>query len=204
VAGGRDIAPTVNKLLSLPAFVLRVATQDWHPTTHVSFASNHAGRQPFTDHVTIVNPANPAETYESRLWPVHCVQGTPGAELVPELDQTRIDSFLRKGQDERVEMYSPFYDPFEAPRGCDSGLAQQLCDAHVTHVYVVGLAADYCVLNCAVDAAREGFKTFIVEEATRAVDPAGWPKTRLGLDEKGVTVVGMGSADVQRLLADVA
>lgn len=202
MANGRDIALTVNQLLSQPSVVLRVATQDWHPPTHVSFASNHPGRQPFTDHVTIVNPGNPAETYESRLWPVHCVQGSSGADLVPELDRARVDHIIRKGQDARVEMYSPFYDPFEAPRGCDSGLAQKLRDARVTHVYVVGLAADYCVLNCAVDAVKEGFQTFIVEEGTRAVDPEGWPKVRQELEEKGVRVVGMASAEVQRLMKD--
>ncbi|KAI0126809.1 isochorismatase [Xylariales sp. AK1849] len=199
VANGRDITPTVNQLLSLP-FRLKIATKDWHPPSHISFASNHEGKQPFTDYITIVNPSNSDETYQTRLWPVHCVHGTPGAELVPELDVSKVDKIIEKGQDDRVEMYSPFYDPFREPRGCDSGLAGILRESDVTDVYIVGLAADYCVLNCAVDAAKEGFRTFIVEEGTKAVDPEGWPKIRGELGDKGVKVVRMENAEVQRLM----
>ncbi|KAH8682139.1 isochorismatase [Xylariales sp. PMI_506] len=199
VQNGRDIAPAVNQLLSLP-FVRKIATKDWHPPTHISFAANHEGKRPFSDHVTITNPSNPGETYRSRLWPVHCIQGSPGAELVPELEVNKVDQIFEKGQDARVEMYSPFYDPFENPRGCDSGLAATLKEYRVTDVYVVGLAADYCVLNCAIDAVKEGFETFIVEEGTRAVDPEGWPKVRGELESKGVNVVSMDSAPVQRLI----
>lgn len=188
----------MNQLLSFP-FVLKIATKDWHPQSHISFAANHDGKQPFTDYVTIINPSNPDETYETRLWPVHCVQGTAGAELVPELHVDRLDGIVEKGQDERVEMYSPFFDPFERPRGCDSGLAKTLKDRKITDVYVVGLAADYCVLNCAKDASKEGFATYIVEEGTRAVDPYGWPKVRLGLVEQGIKVVSMNSKHIQKL-----
>ncbi|KAI5923922.1 isochorismatase [Camillea tinctor] len=200
VPSGRDVIPVISTLLSLP-FVLKIATRDWHPPDHVSFAANHAGKQPYTDAVTIVNPHNPAETYESRLWPVHCVQGTPGAELVPELPAASLDRVIDKGTDPRVEMYSPFYDPFVAPRVCDSGLAAALRDARVTHVYVVGLAADYCVRYAALDAVREGFETYLVEEGTRAVDAAGWPECRKGIEAAGVKVVGMEAPEVQRLRA---
>ncbi|KAK6201897.1 NAD(+) salvage pathway protein [Pestalotiopsis sp. IQ-011] len=199
VAGGRDIATTINQLLDLP-FVLKVATKDWHPPSHISFASNHKDKQPFTDTITIVNPANPEESYESRLWPVHCVQSTPGAELLPELAIGKVDKIIEKGQDERVEMYSPFYDAFEKPRGCDSGLADLLRSHNVTDVYVVGIAADYCVLSCAKDSAKEGFKTFVVEQATKAVDPDIWPQRRKELEQVGVEVVDMESAKVQRLM----
>ncbi|KAK6071444.1 isochorismatase [Seiridium cupressi] len=200
VQDGRDITPTVNTLLALP-FALKIATKDWHPQSHVSFASNHKGKQPFTDYVTIVNPANPEETNKTRVWPVHCVQGTPGAELVEELDISKVDTIIEKGQDDRVEMYSPFFDPFEKPRGCDSGLARILRDKGITDVYVVGLAADYCVLNCAKDAFKEGFRTFIVEEGTRAVDPEGWPRVRQGLEEEGVRIVNMEGDEVRRLVS---
>lgn len=202
VANGRDITGTVNNLLSLP-FVVKIATKDWHPVDHISFASNHAGKKPFADFVTIKNPSNADEVYESRLWPVHCVQGTPGAELVPELDVSKVDQILEKGTDARVEMYSPFYDPFAEPRGCDSGLAALLRERDVSDVYVVGLAADYCVKNCAVDAAREGFRTFIVEEGTRAVDPEGWPDCRKEIEGSGVQVVSMDGAEVKRLVVAV-
>lgn len=198
VQDGRDITPTVNQLLSFP-FVLKIATKDWHPKSHISFAANHDDKQPFTDYVSIVNPSNPEETYKARLWPVHCVQGTTGAELVPELDVDKVDGIIEKGQNENVEMYSPFFDPFQTPRGCDSGLSKMLKDKNITDVFVVGLAADYCVLNCATDAFKEGFNTFIVEEGTRAVDPDGWPKTRQGLQEQGIQIVSMDSEHVQRL-----
>ncbi|KAF2998672.1 NAD(+) salvage pathway protein [Neopestalotiopsis sp. 37M] len=199
VEGGRDIATTINKLLDLP-FVLKVATKDWHPPSHISFASNHKDKQPFRDSINIINPANPEETYESRLWPVHCVQGTPGAELIPELAIGKVDKIMEKGQDERVEMYSPFYDPFESPQGCDSGLADLIRSYNVTDVYVVGLAADYCVFNCAKDSAKEGFKTYVVEQGTKAVDPDGWPQKRKELEDLGAEIVSMESDKVQRLM----
>ena len=84
--GGRDVAPVINSLLAAPGFAMRVATRDWHPATHVSFAPNHAGRSAYVDTVRIANPRNATEAVESRLWPAHCVQGTPGAALIPELD----------------------------------------------------------------------------------------------------------------------
>ncbi|KAI0383659.1 pyrazinamidase/nicotinamidase [Hypomontagnella monticulosa] len=199
VANGRDIAPLVNKLLALP-FVVRIATKDWHPRDHISFAINHEGKAPFEDMITIVNPHNPSETYESRLWPVHCVQGTPGAELIPELHVSQLDVVLEKGTDPRVEMYSPFYDPFTSPRVYDSGLAQALRGKEVTDVYVVGLAADYCVKNAAIDAAKEGFKTYLIEECTRAVDAPAWPECKKDIEASGAQIVGMDGPEVRRLM----
>ncbi|KAI3392131.1 hypothetical protein diail_6143 [Diaporthe ilicicola] len=196
---GRDIAPTVNELLSLPSFATRIATQDWHPEDHISFAANHTAKQPFTDTITVVNPHNASESYETRLWPVHCVQGTRGAELVPELHAGDVDVVVKKGADARVEMYSAFYDPFESPRVSDSGLAATLRDKGVTHVYVVGLAFDYCVSATATDAAKEGFVTYVVEEGTRSVDAAGWDKCKEGLAAGGVKLVSMDGEEVQKL-----
>ncbi|ROV94300.1 hypothetical protein VMCG_08638 [Cytospora schulzeri] len=201
VDGGRDIAPTVNELLSLPSFAIRIATQDWHPADHISFASNHTTppKQPFVDFATVVNPHNPSETYETRLWPVHCVQESKGAELVPELQRGKVDVVIRKGTDPRVEMYSAFYDPFTNPRVSDSGLVKVLQDKGVTHVYVVGLAFDYCVRSTAADAAKEGFVTCVIEEGTRAVDAAAWEKCRSGLERDEVKVVRMDGDEVRRL-----
>lgn len=202
VAGGRDIAGPVNELLSLP-FAVRVATQDWHPADHISFASNHHGKMPFEHSVTVTNPHNPAESYHTRLWPVHCVQDTPGADLVPELDLRRVDSVLKKGQHPRVEMYSAFYDPFKSPRVSDSGLASLLREKGVTHVYVVGLALDFCVRCTAADAATEGFTTYVVEEGTRGVatgDPTAWAECVKTLEKDGVKVVSMAGDEVRRLM----
>ncbi|CAN8101221.1 unnamed protein product [Discula destructiva] len=199
VSEGRDIATPVNELLSLPSFAIRIATQDWHPQDHISFASNHPGTKPFVDCTTVVNPQNSEEKYDSRVWPDHCIQNTKGAELIPELDVSKVDAVVKKGQDSRVEMYSAFYDPFKSPRVSDSGLVQMLKDKGVTHVYVVGLAYDYCVKSTAVDAASEGFTTFVVEEGTRMVDAAGWAECTNGLERDGVKVVKMDGEEVERL-----
>lgn len=208
VPEGRDIVGTVNRLLSMRAFVVRVATKDWHPQDHISFASNHRDasgqpRRPFVDFATVTNPLNPDEpSYETRLWPDHCVQHSAGAALVPELDPggTHIDVVIEKGTNKDVEMYSAFYDPFKNPRVSDSGLAALLRDRHaVTHVYVVGLAADYCVRCTALDAQAEGFTTYIVAEGTRAVDSAGWAAQRDEVEAAGVAIVGMDGPEVGRL-----
>ena len=202
VPGGRDVAPVINELLAAPGFAVRVATRDWHPATHISFAANHAGRTAYVDTVRIANPRNAAETVESRLWPVHCVQGTAGAALIPELDADRLDRVLDKGTDPAVEMYSPFYAPFrDPPRVADTGLAALLAEAGVTDVYVVGLAADYCVRAAAVDAVAEGFRAYLVEEGTRPVDAAAWPACREAIKAAGVKVVSVRDPEVARLMA---
>jgi len=198
VPDGRAIIPTVNELLSLP-FALKVATKDWHPPDHISFADNHPNAQPYTSYIKITNPSNPLETYESRLWPRHCVQGSPGAESLPEMDSNKLDKIVYKGLDPRVEMYSAFYDPLQNPRISDSGLASTLRDGGITDCYVVGLAADYCVKSTAEDAAKEGFQTWIVEEGTRPVDLATWSQLKKEAAEKGVQVVKMHGAEVERV-----
>ncbi|KIK71529.1 hypothetical protein GYMLUDRAFT_211845 [Collybiopsis luxurians FD-317 M1] len=183
VADGRSIAPIINDLLRLP-FAKKVATKDFHPPNHISFASNHSepNNKPFVSFATISNPNNPDETQITRLWPVHCVQGTPGAELIPELEISRVDTVIEKGKDPRVEMYSAFEAPFRNPivKEASSGLGQTLREAGVTDVFVVGLAMDYCVQNTAKDAVSEGFNTYVISEATKAVDPGedGWGKVR--------------------------
>ncbi|CCC07827.1 hypothetical protein SMACR_01393 [Sordaria macrospora] len=224
VAGGRSITPLINTLLTSPLFVLRVATKDWHPPNHISFASNHqhlsspespslnssccpsppTDATPFISTTTIHNPHNPSESYTTRLWPPHCIADTPGASLIPELDVSKIDKILEKGTDPRVEMYSAFYDPFTCPRVSDSGLAEMLRQAKVTHAYVVGLASDYCVWSTAMDAHKEGFETVIIEEATRAVDEEGWRacKSALAAEGKGVRVVRWEGEEVGRLFPE--
>ena len=188
----------MNKLLDL-AFAIKIATKDWHPADHISFASNHTGKQPFTDFTTITNPSNPSETYESRLWPDHCIQNTKGAELIPELDVQKVDKVVEKGQVREVEMYSAFYDPLENPRGSDSGLAGVLKEKGVTDVFVVGLAFDYCVKCTAVDAAKERFKTVVVAEGTRMVDAGKWDEVTEELKAKGVAVVSVDGDEVAKV-----
>ncbi|KAF7441465.1 pyrazinamidase nicotinamidase [Pyrenophora tritici-repentis] len=128
------------RVLEYP-FALKVATKDYHPRDHISFASNHTApnNKPFESTVTIKNPHNPEETQETRLWPDHCIQGTKGAELLPELLVSKVDRIVEKGQDKRVEMYSAFADPFKSPCVAKSNLAETLRMAGITDVYVVGL-----------------------------------------------------------------
>ena len=123
------------------------------------------------------------------MWPDHCVQGTKGSELLPELDVAKVHEIVEKGQDKRVEMYSAFADPFQNPCVSKSGLAKLLHDAQVTDVFVAGLAADYCVRYTALDSAKEGFKTRVIGEATRAVDPSSMDVILKEYDEAGVIVI---------------
>jgi nicotinamidase-related amidase len=188
--------------LSLP-FVLKIATKDFHPQDHISFASNHSppNNKPFESMFTIRNPLNPNESQETRLWPDHCVQGTKGAQLLPELDVSKVHHIVEKGQDKRVEMYSAFADPFTNPTVAHSNLAQLLKDKGVTDVYVAGLAADYCVKCTALDAQKEGFKTWVVGEATRAVDPTCMPGLLEEYDRAGITVID--KDDAVKTLKDI-
>jgi nicotinamidase-related amidase len=197
VGGGREIAPGINELLCLP-FDLKIATKDFHPQTHISFASNHPPpHNNIGDRLTISNPYNENETQPVFLWPDHCVQGTPGADIVPELDISRIDHVIEKGQDARVEMFSAFEAPLYNPPVSRSGLEDLLRESQITDVYVCGLAADFCVKATAVDGARHGFKTFVIEDATKAVFPDKLPETHSVYDEKGIT--RLTTAQVKRL-----
>ncbi|KAE9982644.1 hypothetical protein EG327_005795 [Venturia inaequalis] len=197
VTDGRAIAPTVNALLSLP-FILKIATKDWHPRDHISFASNHPppNNTPFTSVITIKNPLNPLEEQTTRLWPDHCIQDTKGAELVPEMDQSKIDVVIKKGMDKRVEMYSAFADPFLEPSVSKSRLEAILKEKGITHVFCVGLAMDYCVKATALDAAKAGFKTYVVSEGTKAVDASAWSAVEADLKREGVQMIGLDSTEV--------
>ena len=196
--------PVVNDLLKLP-FVLKVATKDHHPPNHISFASNHEGKQPFASFATIRNPNNPDEAYESRLWPDHCVIGTAGNKLVQELDVEGVDLVLEKGTDPRVEMYSAFRPPLTDPplRESESELEGVLKDKAVTDVYFVGLAGDYCVRFSAIDCAKAedaGWNTYVIEEGIRSVDPGtGWEEARAEMLDAGVKVVSLKDDVVQRI-----
>ena len=149
----------------------------------------------------VKNPHNPAETFNTRLWPNHCVQETPGAELIPELEVDRVDNIIEKGQDSRVEMYSAFTDPFENPSVTTSGLAVLLQKEKITHAYIVGLAMDYCVKHTAVDAKKEGFEVYVIEEATKAVDggSGGWGATEEILSQDGILLVKIDGKEVSRV-----
>lgn len=192
----------INDLLSLP-FVLKVATKDFHPTDHISFAPNREppDNKPYESFAAMVNPFDSAETKQLRLWPVHCVQDTPGAEIIPEIDASQFDAIVRKGQDPRIEMYSGFADAFGGKLGASSDLAALLREKEISDVYVVGLAGDYCVKATAMDAQKEGFKTYVIEEAVKSVDPSakGWDEAAREMEEGGVSVVGVGGGAVNKV-----
>ncbi|KAI9885581.1 MAG: hypothetical protein M1823_002640 [Watsoniomyces obsoletus] len=199
--GGRSIVDAVNDLLELP-FTLKIATKDWHPADHISFAVNHSppNNRPFISTTVVKNPYNEAETDTSRLWPVHCVQDSPGAGLIPELNLDKIHHVVEKGQDARVEMYSAFTDPFEHPSVSTSALRGLLQEAHISHVYVVGLAFDYCVRHTALHSQRYGFQTCIVRDATRAVDPGkGWQEAEEELRAAGVVMIDWQGEELDRV-----
>ena len=139
------------------------------------------------------------ETELIRLWPDHCVQGTPGAELVPELDKAQIHHIIEKGMDKRVEMYSAFSDPFRSPPISKNTLAELLKKADISHVFLVGLAADYCVKYTAIDSCEENFTTYIIEDATKAVDPHCWPRVRNVLHRKGVQLIDSDSEEIRSI-----
>ncbi|MCB9565991.1 MAG: bifunctional nicotinamidase/pyrazinamidase [Myxococcales bacterium] len=157
VADGDAVVPVANRLQ--PAFELVVATQDWHPAEHGSFAANHVGRRPGE----IIELGG----LQQVLWPVHCVQGSAGAAFHADLDTTAIDRIFHKGMDPEIDSYSGFFDNGQRRA---TGLADYLRAKGVQELFVMGLATDYCVKFTALDAARLGFRTHLVADGCRAVN----------------------------------
>ncbi len=156
VTGGHDIIPVINAIQ--PAFKLVVATKDWHPKDHASFAVNH-GKQP--------GEVIQLDGLDQVLWPAHCVQGSPGAEFVPGLDTKRIAKIFLKGVDQTIDSYSGFFDNGHRRA---TGLGEYLKDQGVNGVVVVGLATDYCVKWTALDAKNLGFETAVAVDVCRGVN----------------------------------
>jgi nicotinamidase/pyrazinamidase len=157
VDGGDEIVPLVNRLAS--RFEHVVVTQDWHPPGHASFASSHKGAKPFE--------TKRLEFGDQILWHDHCVQGTSGAQLHPDLALDLAFLILRKGMHPGIDSYSAFV---EADGTTTTGLAALLRARGVKRVFACGLATDFCVAHSALDARSEGFATFVIEDACRAVD----------------------------------
>jgi nicotinamidase/pyrazinamidase len=178
--GDRIVAPIRDLLLS-GRFDVVVATQDWHPPHHVSFASHHPGKKPFE----VIDLYG----HEQVLWPDHCVQGSPGASLHDEVPQDWLDAIFRKGNDPAVDSYSAFRNNWN--RWGDrppTGLGGYLKERGVTHVFVCGLARDYCVKWTAEDAVDAGFKVRMLWDLTRPVDPKSDARVLQDLQAKGVEV----------------
>lgn len=160
VPGGEEVVPLVNRIAR--SFANVVLTQDWHPAGHASFASSHAGRQPFQ--TTRLGYGDQV------LWPDHAVQGTADAALHAGLQIPHAQLLLRKGYHKGIDSYSAF---FEADRKTATGLAGYLHERGIGRLFVAGLATDFCVAWTAIDARAAGFETLVVEDATRAIDLDG-------------------------------
>jgi nicotinamidase/pyrazinamidase len=166
VAGGDEIVPRINKLISAHDHV--VLTQDWHPAGHSSFASIHPGKTPFE---AIEMPYGP-----QTLWPDHCMQGTSGAEFHTALKWTKAELIIRKGFRKAIDSYSAF---FENDHMTPTGLGGYLSERGVKSVSLCGLATDYCVAYSALDAVKLGLKVTVEIEACRAIDLGGSLATML-------------------------
>ncbi len=162
VGEGDAVVPVINALL--PRYQIVVATQDWHPSGHASFASSHPGRKP----LEVIE----LDGIQQVLWPDHCVQGTAGADFHPGLERRHFRAVIRKGTDPRVDSYSAFRDNH---REHPTGLAGLLRELGVGRVVIVGLTTDYCAATSARDAVEMGFSAEIVLPATRPVGaPPGY------------------------------
>ncbi len=157
VPEGDRVIPVANRLQE--RFDLVLATQDWHPADHASFASNHPGKKP--------GEVIDLDGLPQVLWPDHCVQGSRGAEFDERLDRSRIARVFRKGTDPSIDSYSAFFDNRHLKA---TGLGDYLRDGGVTEVWLAGLATDYCVRASALDALQLGFTTHVVIDGCRGVE----------------------------------
>ena len=174
VEGGNEIVAPINALL--PEFQVRVLTQDWHPAGHSSFASSHPGQDPYS---LTEMPYGPQV-----LWPDHCIQGTTGAAFHADLRTDPATLVIRKGFRAEIDSYSAF---FENDHKTPTGLEGYLRTCGVDTVVMVGLATDFCVNFSAVDAAKLGFKTRVIESLCRSIDLDGsLARARDGMRDAGV------------------
>lgn len=179
VAGGDEVVAPIAALL--PRFTTVVATQDWHPRGHRSFASSHAGKKPFD--TALLHGA------EQTLWPDHCVQDTAGAALHAHLPAHRVSMILRKGAHPEVDSYSAFRENLGPDGGrTPTGLAGWLRERGVARVFVCGLARDFCVKWSAEDAVAAGFQAVMIDDLTRSVVPTAdaVARTTADLERAGV------------------
>jgi nicotinamidase/pyrazinamidase len=178
VREGDQVIPVINRLMGL--FTLVVATQDWHPADHGSFAANHPGRKP-GDIVTLGG-------LPQILWPVHCVQGTKGAELSPLLVKDPVRAIFQKGVDPNIDSYSAIFDN---ARRRSTGLSEFLIKEGVKEIFIAGLALDYCVKFTALDGVSLGFETWAIWDASRAVnlDPSDGERAIAEMEAAGAKIV---------------
>lgn len=183
--GGSLAVPEGDVIISLANrlqayFDLVIATQDWHPPDHTSFATNHVDHQP--GEVIMVNGIMQI------LWPVHCVQGTKGAALHPDLDLQRVQKFIYKGVDKDIDSYSAFFDNAHLR---STGLSDYLQERQIKKIAILGLATDYCVKYSSLDAVHLGFEVMVIQDACRgvALHPNDIDESYAQMRQAGVTLI---------------
>lgn len=181
--GDRIIAP-IARLVSSDIFGVVAATQDWHPKGHISFASSHPGKKPL-DTIELYG-------HQQTLWPDHCVQGTPNAELCAGIPWEKAQVIVRKATDNDCDSYSAFRNNWN-PRGerPSTGLGGYLRERGIREVFMCGLARDYCVAWSGKDAAIAGFRTQVIWDLTRPVDPSSDDAVREELIQSGARLIGL-------------
>jgi nicotinamidase/pyrazinamidase len=182
VPRGDEVVAVANAVM--PVFDRVIATQDWHPANHASFAANHSGRR-VGETITLGEATQV-------LWPVHCVQGTRGAELHEGIDRSRLAAVFQKGTDPRIDSYSGFFDNGHRKA---TGLGDWLEGRGVRQLYVLGLATDYCVKFTVLDALKLGYEVWVIEDGCRAVDSAPGAGERALAEMRGfgATVIPSGA-----------
>jgi nicotinamidase/pyrazinamidase len=182
VANGDETIAVARRLM--PRFETVVATQDWHPSNHASFAVNHPGTQP--------GQKIDLDGLSQVLWPPHCVEGTRGAELHDDLDRRRLATVIRKGQDPRIDSYSGFFDN---GRRKATGLHDWLQEHRIQQLYVMGLATDYCVKATVIDAIELGYDVWLIENGCRGVNlaPGDHDKAVNIMRGHGATIIESGN-----------
>ena len=177
VPGGDEIIPAVNRLIH--SFDIVIQTQDWHPENHSSFASSHDKRNPY-DVIQM-------DYGDQVLWPVHCVQGSKGAEFHPDLVTDKSEVIIRKGFRKHIDSYSTFY---ENDQSTPTGLSGYLREREISELFTVGLATDFCVKWSILDGMKENFKMILVEDAVRGIDLGGSLESALKeMSDKGAKFV---------------
>jgi len=183
IPGGALAVPEGDKIISIvnqlqPQFDLVVATQDWHPTHHKSFASSHPGYSTF-EKIDL-------NGLEQVLWPDHCLQNSWGAAFSPELQMQQVEAIFRKGTNPDIDSYSGFYDNGHRKT---TGLADYLRGKQVKEVYLAGLAGDYCVYFSAKDALQEEFIIFLIDDAIRAINYDDYQLAKDDIRQKGGKII---------------
>jgi nicotinamidase/pyrazinamidase len=182
VPDGHAILAPLRTLMESGGFQLMVATQDWHPRGHISFASSHPGHQPM-DTIHLYH-------HEQTLWPDHCVQGTEGARLHADLPWNKAAAIIRKATDPEVDSYSALRNNWN-PRGRrpPTGLSGYFKNHGVREVFICGLARDYCVRWSAEDAVRDGLRVTVIWDLCRSINPANDERLRHRLTTRGVKII---------------